>query len=123
MQGGFDTWFYDGICGIQPDPDQPGFKHFFVEPHLVGDLQTASAEFDSPHGTIRSSWKRSAGKGYCDITVPANTTATILLPCRDLTEIRVNGQAVEGAKGVLENTAEGGLLVGGGRYRLQFPME
>ncbi len=123
MQGGFDAWFYDGICGIRPDPEQPGFKHFFVEPRLVGDLQSAKAEFDSSHGLIRSSWKRSTDKGYCDITVPANTTATLLLPCRDLEKVRVNGQAPARARGVKEVTAEGGLLVGAGRYRVQFPLE
>ncbi|MCK5803346.1 MAG: hypothetical protein KAI66_10960, partial [Lentisphaeria bacterium] len=59
----------------------------------------------------------------CDITVPANTTATILLPCRDLEQVRVNGQTAAGAMGVLEVKADGGLLVGAGRYRVQFALE
>ena len=29
MQYGFAAWFYHGICGIEPDSPNPGFKHFF----------------------------------------------------------------------------------------------
>jgi len=124
MQGGFDAWFYDGLCGIQPDPANPGFKHFFVRPSFAGDLKKASAEFESPHGTIRCSWQRTATKGFYDITVPANTTATITLPGGDFASLGVNGQRVDGARGVLETNAGAATLrVAPGRYRLSVSAE
>ena len=29
---GIGIWFYQAIAGIRPDPEQPGYKHFFIDP-------------------------------------------------------------------------------------------
>ncbi|HCC86031.1 MAG TPA: hypothetical protein DEQ06_05475, partial [Porphyromonadaceae bacterium] len=40
----------------------------------------AKADFDSPAGLIRSSWKREKGKLMLEVTVPPNCSATVWFP-------------------------------------------
>ena len=74
------AWFYEGLAGIRPDPTAPGFKKIIIKPAIVGDLTWVKAHFDSPYGRIVSNWKRDGNQLTMDITIPANTTATVLAP-------------------------------------------
>ena len=51
------AWFVEGLAGIRSDPAQPGFKHFFVRPALVGDIKSARAEYDSIRGRVAADWR------------------------------------------------------------------
>ncbi len=73
-------WYFGYLAGIRPEPARPGFKHFVVQPHPIEGLDHVEAEFDSLYGTIRSRWQREGGAIRFQITVPPNTTATVLLP-------------------------------------------
>lgn len=37
MFGEIGGWFYKGLGGIFPDPEQPGFKHIILRPNFVKD--------------------------------------------------------------------------------------
>ncbi len=77
MFGEIGAWLYKALGGIKPDPAQPGFKHIRLEPHFVKALNQFEASHLTPHGTIRSAWRRTnAGITY-SVTVPPNTTATL----------------------------------------------
>jgi alpha-L-rhamnosidase len=78
--GNLDAWFYQTLAGIQCDPASPGFKHFFVRPYVPRNLTWARASFKSPYGRIVSAWKRTGKRLTLEVTVPANTSATILVP-------------------------------------------
>jgi alpha-L-rhamnosidase len=71
--GDLDAWFYQTLAGIRPDG--PGIK-----PAVVGDLTWVKAHFDSPYGRIVSNWQIEGGQLTMDVTIPANTTATIVVP-------------------------------------------
>ena len=75
-----DGWFYQGLAGIRPDPRAPGFKRIVIRPAIVGDLTWVKARFDSPYGRIVSRWQRDGNKLTMDVTIPANTTATVHVP-------------------------------------------
>lgn len=75
-----DGWFYQGLAGIRPDPRAPGFKRIIIRPAVVGDLTWVKAHHDSPYGRIASSWKREGATLTLEVTVPANTTATVFVP-------------------------------------------
>jgi alpha-L-rhamnosidase len=74
------TWFIQGVGGIQVDENAPGYKHFLIEPAFVGDLTSARTQFDSMYGTIITDWQRKDGQILLNVTVPANTTASVYLP-------------------------------------------
>src|SRR5439155_13361542 len=91
MYGDILAWFYKTLAGINPDPEVPGFKHFIIKPHVVGDLSFLRASFRSVRGSIKSACMRGDfgpllnGKGnlVVSVDVPANSTATLYVPAQD----------------------------------------
>lgn len=80
MMGSVSAWFYKYLAGIQCDPDQPGFKHFFIRPHVIEGLTWARASYHSMYGPIRSEWRKENGAFILKLTIPVNTSATVCLP-------------------------------------------
>jgi len=76
------AWFMEGLAGIKPDPQHPGYKHFFLKPAVLKnyDLNWVKARFESPYGLIRSEWSRQNRTLHLKVSVPPNTTATCYLP-------------------------------------------
>jgi alpha-L-rhamnosidase len=81
MFGTVSEWYYRWLAGIRPDPDQPGFKAFFVTPATPEGLKAVNCTYNSPHGAIVSNWKKTTPAGYTyEITVPIGTKANVTLP-------------------------------------------
>lgn len=79
--GAIGQWMYERVAGLAPDPAHPGYKHFFVRPLPLKQLDSAKAELMTPYGTASSAWQRkSDGTVSMDVVVPPNTTATIEFP-------------------------------------------
>jgi alpha-L-rhamnosidase len=78
--GAIGQWMYERVAGLAPDPGNPGYKHFFVRPLIADQLNSASAELETPFGKASSKWVKENGKVIMDIVVPPNTTATIEFP-------------------------------------------
>jgi alpha-L-rhamnosidase len=117
LVGDLVTWCYEELAGIKPDPDRPAFKRIIMKPHPVGDLNAVRATHNSPYGRITSEWHRSGGAFTWDVVVPPNTTATIYMPGKNVTEGK---QAVGIAPGVsfVQVIGDRTLLeVGAGRYQ------
>lgn len=91
MLGQIQEWFYHDLAGIQPGA--PGFKKIIIAPHPVGDLQWVKADYDSIQGKIASHWRRSNGKFTLQITIPANTTATVRVPAQSAGEVEAPADA------------------------------
>lgn len=112
MMGQIDEWFYKTLAGIQSDPANPGYRHFLVKPSPVGDLTAVSASFETLYGTIYVNWKKTGSTLVLDLTVPTNTTATVVMPGKSRMIHRVgkgqelaNGQLVcESGKHLIEYT-------------------
>ena len=114
-----DGWFYQGLAGIRPDPATPGFKKMIIKPAIVGDLTWVKAHHDSVHGRIESSWRIADGTLHMDVTIPANTTATIHVPTADPAKVTEGTAPVadaEGVKVLRRESNEVVLAVAGGRY-------
>jgi alpha-L-rhamnosidase len=78
--GAIGGWLYTYVSGIQIDKKNPGYKHFVLAPHPGGGLTNARAEFESMYGKIVSDWKIVGDDFVYNIEIPANTTATVILP-------------------------------------------
>ena len=76
------SWFIEGVAGIQLDPAQPGYKHFFIRPGIVGDL--TSAKRSSIRSMARSLAIGRSRKTSLTLTVevPVNTRRRCL--CRPM---------------------------------------
>lgn len=126
MFGDVSAWFYKAIAGIRPDPQAPGFKHFDIIPHPLGDLTWARAEYDSVRGRIVSDWRRKDGMFQLRLVVPANTTATVYLPGTAATQVREGRReitAVGDLHFVRQEADRVVLEVGSGEYEFvsEFP--
>lgn len=86
------SWFYTGLAGINPDPEHPGFEEFILKPAFVKDINFVDATYRSIRGSIESSWKRDGKNIQWEITIPANSSATVFVPCSDPKSIQFDGQ-------------------------------
>ena len=76
--GSIGDWMYEKLAGI--NPVKPGYKEILIRPMFIKGITSVDASFDSVYGTIRSAWSCTNGKITVDVTIPANTTATLILP-------------------------------------------
>jgi alpha-L-rhamnosidase len=101
-------WFHQHLVGLAPDPRVPGFKRMMVRPELVDGITWAESSHESLHGRHAVRWERDGANFTLKITVPANTSARVLMPGRD-------ASCVQGAK------AEGQISEGGVRTIFEVP--
>jgi alpha-L-rhamnosidase len=121
LVGDLVVWFYEYLAGIAPDATQPGFQHIVMRPHLVGDLQSVQAVHQSPYGKIASAWHRRGNAFDWQIEIPANTTATVSIPTKDINSVREGkfSRPAMKAEGVNDFRFENGafvMQVGSGHY-------
>jgi alpha-L-rhamnosidase len=117
--GSVGEWMYRHILGISPDIDRPGYEHFTIHPRPGGTLTRAKGSYHSIRGEIASSWKLEKGTFTLTVTIPPNSTATIVLPANDEKNVSVNG-------GKLKYTVSGDEIsttAGSGTYEFTVRME
>jgi alpha-L-rhamnosidase len=102
-----DNWLYQGPAGILADPAAPGFKKVIIKPAIVGDLTWVKAHHDSPFGRIVSNWKKDGRMLTMNVTVPANTTATVHVPAKDANLVTESGVRIVDAKASALSNVEG----------------
>ncbi len=81
--GAVGQWLINRCLGIERDEQAPAYRHFFLrpEPDPTGQMTFAQGHLDTAFGRIESSWQRQAdGTVSYQFTVPAGTSATLLLP-------------------------------------------
>ena len=117
------AWLYRGLAGLRPDPAEPGFRHFTVRPHPVGDLRWVKARHGCPYGLIAIAWERGDRRFELDLTVPVGTRATVELPADAGSRVLESAAPAAGQPGVVSVSApvSGRVTVelASGRYRLE----
>ncbi len=88
--GAIGQWMYERIAGIQPL--KPGFETIKVAPIPGGGLTSAKASYESPFGTIVSTWSIEGDVFTLETSIPSNTKALIQLPEKYSDNIFVNGE-------------------------------
>ena len=90
--GAIGDWMYRVSAGIETVG--PGYRHILIQPNPTKRLEYAKASFESSYGTITSGWERKDGKIIIKVRIPANTTATIVLPSDNTLKVTENGKAL-----------------------------
>lgn len=88
--GAIGDWMYRVSAGIETMG--PGYKHIFIQPHPTKKLSYAKASFESSYGTISSGWTRKDAMVTVTVKIPANTTASIILPAVSADKITEGGR-------------------------------
>lgn len=76
--GSVGDFLYRQVAGLSPA--SPGYGSLLIAPRPGGDLTSASATYETPHGTAKSDWSRSGDQLTLRVTVPTGTSATVRVP-------------------------------------------
>jgi alpha-L-rhamnosidase len=117
--GAIGDWMYRVVAGIDTEEGNPGYKAIVVKPTIGGGLTNVAADYTTNYGKVRSAWKVANGQLVMDVEIPANTTATILVPATDANSVTEGGKPLGGVKGMQVDGMKGNYLavkVGSGRY-------
>ena len=100
--GAVGAWMYNYSIGIQRDANEPGFRHFILQPtpDPTGAMTFARGYYESMYGKIESGWALRDGRLTYTATVPANTSATLCLPASTGKGITESGREAATADGV-----------------------
>ncbi|HMF71229.1 MAG TPA: family 78 glycoside hydrolase catalytic domain [Flavitalea sp.] len=111
MFGEIGAWLFKGPGGIKPDENKPGFKNIILQPYFVEGLQHFEATHKGPYGNIISSWKKSENMITYNVTVPPNSSATLILKLPKAKNLFENGKIVSGNSAISRNleTAPGDI--------------
>jgi alpha-L-rhamnosidase len=94
--GSVMAWVYRYAAGIDTTLDAPGFKQIVIHPHLDPRMPSMRGEYDSAYGKIVSEWKNEPGKAFqLKVTIPANTSAKVVLPAAESQTVSLDGNAVQ----------------------------
>ncbi len=126
--GAVMEWAYRVLAGI--DTEGAGYRTIVIRPRppTPGSnpdqtpIHWVKAHYDSINGRIASAWKLEGGVFALDVTIPANTTASVFLPAATAERTSERGAPLAQAKGIRSIAAAGKALkvdVGAGSYRFE----
>lgn len=100
------------LMGIEPLT--PGWTSFSIKPQ-IGSLSNAAIDVPTIKGTIKASYKQTAGSFDMEVEIPANTVAGVYLP---LNEQRVFKVKIDGQDTIIKNNGQAGLIknIGSGKH-------
>jgi len=131
MFGAVAEYFYKYLGGIRSPMENGtarGYKEIYIKPDLPEGLSRVNASVETVAGQVKSNWEKADGYFIHNLTVPANTSATVALTVSDAGDITVSegsiviwdkGTFIKGAEGVknIQKTEEGlEIEIGSGYY-------
>jgi alpha-L-rhamnosidase len=107
--GSVGQWLFGTVAGIETDG--PGYNKIIIRPQPGGGLSYAKASYKSIHGKIVSDWKLEGQTFALNVTIPANTTATVYLPAKNAESVTEGSGAAKEAESVRFVRMEDGKAV------------
>jgi alpha-L-rhamnosidase len=119
--GAVASWMYNYSLGIQRSPESVAFKQFILKPTPDPDkvMTFAKGYYDSVYGRIESEWKNEGNRVLYKFTVPANTTATLHLPAKSLSQVKEGGKGISQWAGAKQAGGEVILPLTSGSYSFE----
>jgi alpha-L-rhamnosidase len=117
--GAIGDFMYRVVTGIDTYEDEPGYKHISIHPHIGGGLTYANADLQTYYGKISSHWKTENDKTYFDVEIPANTSADVVLPAADVSNVTESGNVLSSVKDIKIVGKQNGnvtIHIGSGSY-------
>ena len=118
--GAVGEYLFRMIGGISEDA--PGYSRINIAPVIRKGLSFATTSYNSIHGKIFTSWKVDGRNLALDVTIPANTTATVFLPAgnkSEVTESEMQPDKSEGVKFLRMENDNAVYAIESGNYRFK----
>jgi len=123
--GAVADWMFAHLGGVQVL--EPGYRKSRIAPLIAQTgMSHARCTLQTPHGLLASNWELANGALKLTVTVPANTSAEIVIPAARVNDVREGGTPAVSARGVRDVTFKDDqvtLLVGSGHYEFTVPMD
>ncbi len=120
MFGTVSEWFYRWLAGIQPDPDHPGFKEFYLKPTMPDGLDSVNCTYLSPQGAVVSNWKKTTTQSYSyTIEIPNDTKANLKLPVSQSCKIEVFDKNGVNLSSLVKDLQTGNFKLTEGKYKIE----
>ncbi|WP_230986471.1 alpha-L-rhamnosidase C-terminal domain-containing protein [Cohnella fermenti] len=125
--GAIGDWLYRSVAGIDTSEAEPGYKKIILRPRPGAGLEWAEGRLETMYGTIVSRWSRTEeGRMEVRATVPANTSAEIVLPgAASTAAVMESGRPLAEAEGLsfAEETPDGvKLTAAAGEYAFAYSL-
>src|SRR5690606_34145949 len=80
--GSVSEYFYNDLAGIQSPMENTwsGYRHIHLQPVVPAGLTSADASGETVAGKIISGWTKGEGSFQYQVSIPANTTGTVVIP-------------------------------------------
>ncbi len=82
----------------------------------------ASAEINTMYGTASSAWKIEGDNLKLTVTIPVNTSGSIVVDTDSFRDVKINGQLLKEQTGVNISEEENKILVGSGSYTIEYKL-
>ena len=109
--GAIGDWMYRVIAGIDTKTEGAGYKQIIIKPTIGGKLDSVKADYETNYGKVNSHWKVTNGAVSLEVTIPANTTATVYIPAKAGSSLLEGGQPAANNPEIKAAAAEPGYLV------------
>ncbi|MFW6106753.1 MAG: family 78 glycoside hydrolase catalytic domain [bacterium] len=128
--GAVCEWMFNTLAGIRSQG--PGYQEIIIRPRPPAPQSNAErdaihwlrASYQSHRGKIVSNWRVSENDFELEVQVPANATATVVLPATNVSRVTESGHPLAEADGVHKvNAARGAavIFIGSGHYQFHSP--
>lgn len=119
MLGHIMQWFYEGLGGIQQADNSAAYQQIVIKPEMTWNINYVNASHQTVYGNIVSQWKK-MDKGFeLYAEIPANTTAIIYLPAKEIKNVTESNKPITNAKGISIAGIENGrvkIKTGSGKF-------
>ncbi|MET8998755.1 family 78 glycoside hydrolase catalytic domain [Amycolatopsis sp. NPDC004169] len=95
--GSVGDFLYRSVGGLAPA--SPGYASLRIAPVPGGGLTSAKAAYETPYGSAVSDWSAANGRLTLRVTVPAGSSATVVVPTSQPTRVAAPPEAVPSAPG------------------------
>lgn len=92
--GAVAEWIYRYAAGVDTVAEDAGFHTIYLHPNFGPRLGNLSFSYESPYGTVRSSWKATDSSAVWTVTIPPNTRGHLTLADTEARAYSTDGIAI-----------------------------
>lgn len=109
--GAVCQWLFEGVAGVTPSPQAPGFDRVELNPLILPQLSPVAAWHECRHGKIEASWQLDGDTVTYDVTLPQGCEGVLMSQ---------DGQSNYALNGAAITIPPTGFVVPSGSHRITF---
>ena len=100
MLGQINEWFFNDLVGIGVDAEGAGFRKSIINLMMIDGIEWAKGSLRTVSGLIDVEWRNSDGNYFLKLLIPANTSAIIYIPTKEVGNVKEGGKQAGDSEGI-----------------------